>query len=82
MANTLFRQLGLLIGKKLDPKISAFTVHTLSDTVADLLLFHSEKRISIKIGSLTNASDTCGWKPYPERIRCGFYNIRIRVDVV
>ena len=47
-----------------------FRIHTV------LKNFHSGERIS-----MSDASDTCGPRPYPERKRCGFKNTRIRVDV-
>jgi len=48
--------------------------------VAHLFCFHSGERIQKHLDSLPNSPDACGWKPYPERKRCGFKNIWIRVD--
>ena len=64
----LCRHIGLLFGKRLD---------TLSDSLR-IYFFHLIWRKYPD--SMSNLSDACGRKTYPERKSCEFKNIRIRVD--
>ena len=62
-----------------DSKISAFTVHMLSNSL-QIYFFHSGEQIKKYPDSLPNSPGACGWRLYPERKSCGFKNIWIRVD--
>ena len=85
-AYMLCRHIGLLFSQRLDTILLRCRIRKYPDSPSTryrircgFIFFHSGEQIQKYPDSLPNSPDVCGRKPYSERKRCGFKNIRIRV---